>query len=114
MDETPFQLSNSDSVVDLHGAQIIGITSTALTERQKGQATIRFVLKGENAMKEEPFNSVVAWQYEEAKVTLKAPELEPIEGCSLRECNLDIENQSLYIQLYLPISAQQVRHWFNK
>ena len=114
MDEKPIRLSNLDNSVDLVGAQIIGITSTGSTERCKGEATIRFLLKGDSAMKEEPFNSVVAWQYEEAMVTLEAPELESIEGCSVRECNLDVENQALHIQLYVPSPAQQVRHWFIK
>ena len=114
VDEKPIRLSNLDNSVDLVGAQIISITSTGSAERGKGEATIRFLLKGDSAMKEEPFNSVVAWQYEEAMVTLEAPELESIEGCSVRECNLDVENQALYIQLYVPFPAQQVRHWFIK
>ena len=114
MDGLKIGLSNPDNSVDLPGAQIIGIASTAPTERHHGQATIRFQMKGDDAMKEQPFDSIVAWQDEEAKVTLETSELAAIEGCSIRECTLDIANQALYVQLFVPFPAQQVRHWFVK
>ena len=112
MEERKFELSDGKKSVDLVGAQVIGIAPTAPTERSNGEARIRFRLRGENAMGEEPYGSVVAWQYEEAKFALVAPGLESIEGCSVRGCHLDIENRDLYIELFVPFPAQQVRHWF--
>ena len=112
MAEKIYELSDGKNSVDLVGAGIIGIAVAGQTERHKGEATIRFRLRDENALGEEPYGSVVAWQYEDAKFALVAPGLEPIEGCSVRECNLNIENRDLYIQIYVPRPAQQVRHWF--
>lgn len=72
------RLSNSDNSVDLPGAQIIGISSTAQSERQAGEATIRFQLKGDDAMGAQPFDSIVSWQEESAKIALETDELDTI------------------------------------
>ena len=106
------RLSNSDNSVDLPGAQIIGISSTAQSERHSGEAMIRFQLKGDDAMGAQPFDSIIAWQEENANFALETDELAAIEGCLVRECSLDISNRALYIQLFVPVSAQQLRHWF--
>ena len=105
-------LSNSDNAVDLPGAEIISISSTAQSERQAGEATIRFRLNGDNAMGAQPFDSIIVWQEENAKLALETDELDTIEGCLVRECSLDISTRTLYIQLFVPVPAQQLRHWF--
>ena len=101
------------TTVDLPGAQVIGISAVSRTGRGRVQSTIRFQLRDHDAMAIEPFNAVSAWYQEEAAVTLKIDDLEPITACKVRECALDLHNKVLYIHLYLPVSAQQVQHWLT-
>ena len=60
----------------------------------------------------EPFGSVSDWLQEDAMVGLKVDDLELVEDCKVRECNLDISSRTLYIQLFVPFTAQKVRGWF--
>ena len=60
----------------------------------------------------ELFGSVSDWLQEDAMVGLKVDDLELVEDCKVRECNLDISSRTLYIQLFVPFTAQEVRGWF--
>ena len=112
MNQSKIWLSNADETVDLPGAQVIGINATGMSERSRGEAIIRFELKDDNVMGSEPFDSVSAWLAEDSTVCLKVDSLELVEGCKVRECNLNISSRTLYIGLFVPFPAQQVRHWF--
>ena len=127
MERHRFWLSNKDNSVDLPGAQVIGISPTALSERQHGESVIRFRLAGDAAMGAEPYDSVVAWYQEDTKFSLELEEVDAKMGssflelgdagkgeCSVRECDLNIESRTLYISIYVPSPAQQVRHWFSE
>ena len=113
MSESKIWLSNADKTVELPGAREVGITATYGPERSHGRARIRFELKDENALGVEPFGSVSDWLHEEAMVGLKIDDQELIEGCKVRECNLRISNRDLYIELFVPFTAQEVRGWFT-
>ena len=108
------RLSNGDHEVVLTGASLpSGISATASTEKQKGASQVRFVLVGKDAMGHEPFDSLVKWYIEETHLTLLLGDNDPIEGCSLRECSLNMSAQQLYITVYTKFPAQEVRHWFD-
>ena len=112
MNQSKIRLSNADKTVDLPGAQVIGISATAETERRYGRATIRFLLRDKNALGVEPFGSVSDWFEDDAMVDLKIDDLELVKGCKVRECSLNISSGDLYIQLFVPFTAQEVRGWF--
>ena len=112
MNQSKIWLSNADNVVDLPEAQVIGISATTLGDRSHGDATIGFLIRDKNAMGAEPFDSVSAWLAEGAMVCLQVDDLKLVEGCKVRECRLDISDRTLYIGLFVPFPAQQVRHWF--
>ena len=112
MDQSKIWVSNADKTVNLPGAQVIRISATAETERSSGMATIRFQLKGPNALGVEPFGSVSDWFEDGAMVDLKIDDLELVKGCKVRECNLNISSRDLYIELFVPFTAQEVRGWF--
>ena len=112
MDQSKIWVSNADKTVDLPGAEVIGISATAETERRDGRATIRFLLKDQNALGVEPFSAVSDWFEDGAMVDLKIDDLELVKGCKVRECSLSISSGDLYIQLFVPFAAQEVRSWF--
>ena len=112
MNQSKIRLSNADKTVDLPGAQVIGISTTAMSERSHGRATIRFLLKDQNALGVEPFGSVSDWFEDDAMVGLKIDDLELVKGCKVREYHLNISSGDLYIQLFVPFTAQEVRGWF--
>ena len=112
MNQSKIRISNADNTVDLPGARVIGITATGMSERSHGRATVRFQLKDENALGVGPFGSVSDWLQEDAMVGLKVDDLELVEDCKVRECNLDISSRTLSIQLFVPFTAQEVRGWF--
>ena len=100
--------------VPLAGAGLpIGITVAAKTERGKGRSCVRFLLEGDNAMGAEPFNTLILWHEEAETITLLVDDMTPVKDCLLRECNLDMSQRRLYITLYTPYSAQEVRGWFG-
>ena len=105
----------NDNEVTLEGAGLpIGITGTADTEREKGKSTIRFLLEGSYALGKEPFDTLSGWQWEDnTELSLHIGKSEPIGKCSLRECTLDLSKTRLYVQVYTPFRAQEVRHWFD-
>ena len=109
------KLSNREKDVTLEGAGLpIGITTTAMTERGKGASTVRFHLQGSYALGKEPFDTLSAWKWEDNReLTLHIGNGAPIDKCSLRECTLNLHTESLYVQVYTPHQAQQVRHWFS-
>jgi hypothetical protein len=109
------KLSNGDKEVTLEGAGLpIGITGTATTERGKGASTVRFLIKGSDALGKEPLDTLSAWQWEDNReLTLHIGNGAPIDKCSLRECTLDLNAGQLYVGLYTSYPAQEVRHWFN-
>ena len=112
MDQSKIGVSNADKTVDLPGAEVIRISATAETERRNGRATIRFRLKDQNALGVEPFGSVSDWFEDGAMVGLKIDDLALVEGCKIRECNLNVSSRRLHIELFVPFAAQEVRGWF--
>ena len=36
-----------------------------------------------------------------------------VEGCYLRKCNMNLAARELYVQIYTPFPAQEVRGWFG-
>ena len=64
-------------------------------------------------MKAEPFDTLTEWKDEQTIFSLFLNDGPPVERCSLRECSLDLSQQRLYITIYTPYPAQQVRHWFE-
>ena len=108
------RLSNGDDEVILTGAKLpIEVSATASTEKQKGASRVRFMLEGKDAMGHEPFDSLVKWYTEETRLTLLLGDNDPVECCSLRECNLDMSAKRLLVTVYTKFSAQEVRHWFD-
>ena len=69
------------------------------------------MLVGKDAMGHEPYASLSKWDLEETHLTLLLGDNDPVEGCSLRECMLDMSKQRLYITVYTKFPAQEVRHW---
>ena len=112
MNQFKIRLSNADKTVDLPGAQVIGISATAVSEHSHGRATVRFLLKDQNALGVEPFGSVGDWLAEDTMVDLKINDLKLVAGCKIRECNLSISSGDLYIALFVPFTHQEVRGWF--
>lgn len=101
--------------VTLHGAGLpIGITTTATTERDMGRSSVRFVLYGTDAIGEDPYKTLSEWQWEDNRnLALHIGNHDPIDKCSLRECSLDLQQSRLYVEVYTPFPAQEVRHWFD-
>ena len=64
-------------------------------------------------MGREPFDTLSSWHSDHSSVTLEVSDLEKVEGCLLRECSLNLSARRLYVQIYTPFSAQEVRHWFE-
>ena len=112
MNQSKIQISNADRTVDLPGAEVIGISATAVSEQSRGKATIRFLLGDQNALGVEPFSSVSDWRGKGAIVGLKIDDLKLVEGCGVRECSFNVSSGRLYIQLFVPFAAQEVRGWF--
>ena len=111
MNQSKIRLSNADKTVDLPGAEVIGISATAGSERRYGGATIRFLLKDQNALGVEPFGSVSDWFEDGAMVGLKIDDLELVKACKVRECSLNISSPRLHIVLFAPFAAQEIWGW---
>ena len=107
-------LSNNDASINLEVGKPIGITPTATNERAKGKSVIRFQLQGDIVKRTNPFDQLSDWYSSESKLTLKGEDIGTIEECLLRECNLDLSQSRLYVSIYTPFPAQQVRHWFTE
>ena len=60
----------------------------------------------------EPYRSLVGWLEDATPFTLYIDDV-PIKGCYLRECNLNLADRELYVQIYTPFPAQEVRQWFG-
>ena len=99
--------------VDLLRAQLIGISASAKTERDRGESTVRFLVQGDDAMGENPFKTLSPWHYDGVPLTLGMDDLAAVGDCRLRECTLNPSTRSLYVQVYTRFPAQQVRHWLN-
>ena len=106
-------LSDGEKTVTLPDAQIINISSSYISEKQKGESTIRFLLGGESVLTADPFDTVSRWYDESKSITLEVGDLQKVEGCAVRTCSLDLRDKSLYVEIYTPFPVQQVRHWFS-
>ena len=91
----------------------MSVTVTASTERDKGLSVVGFLLEGEEVLEVEPFDSLARWHFESSELTFRSESSGEIEGCSIRECRLDLRHLNLYVGIYTPFPAQQVRHWFG-
>ena len=109
------KLSDEDNEVTLNGAGLpIRITGTATTERDKGASTVRFLIKGPDAIGKDPFDALSAWREEDNRgLYLHIGDSDPIAKCSLRECTLNLNASQLYVGVYTPFPPQEVRHWFE-
>ena len=112
MSDYTIQMSDGEKSVALPGAKVIGVSASAQTERSRGYSTIRFLLEGDEAMGNEPFATLSSWDFDETPVILEVANLPKVEGCSFRECSLDMWARRLYVQIYTPFRAQEVQHWF--
>ena len=74
---------------------------------------MRFLLEGTDAMGAKPFDILVPWYEDETSLSLLVDDNTPVKGCSLRECSMDLSQKRLYVTLYTPFPAQEVRHWFK-
>lgn len=101
-----------DEAVLLPDAKVIGISAVGRNEREHGESTVRFLLSGDAAMGDEPFNTLTEWYVNDESLTLDLGE-SGVRRCGIRECSLDIWNRELYVQLYLNHPAQHVRSWFE-
>ena len=64
-------LSDGEKTVTLPDAQIINISSSYISEKQKGESTIRFLLGGESVLTADPFDTVSRWYDESKSITLE-------------------------------------------
>ena len=113
MADSTIHISNGERSVLLPGVSLPSdISVSGETERQKGRSTVRFVLIEDNMMRAEPYDTLALWFEEDAEVTLLVEGINKVGGCRLRECSLDLERRRMYVEIYTPYSAQEVRHWF--
>ena len=91
----------------------ISVSASAPTENKKGESTVRFLMEGDDAMGSEPFRTLTEWHADATPVSLLIDDLLPVSACLLRECSLSLASRRLSIQVYTPVSAQQLRHWFG-
>ena len=112
--ETPgVELSDGANSVPLKGANAISITASAKTERERGTSTVRFLITGDDARGEEPFNTLTGW-YEDGKaLTLSVKDKNKLDDCSLRESQWDPTNEKLYVTVYTRESAIELRRLFS-
>ena len=103
------QLSDQENHIQLKGARAIGITASAETERNKGRSTARFVMSGEDASGEEPFNTLTRWYEHQEKLTLHIADKSKLGECSLRECTWNPSTGDLYVQVYTQESPVDLR-----
>ena len=114
MKDKGIKISDGKAEALLPANKPIGITPTAKTERDKGASVIRFMLEGDVVKEREPFDQLATWYFEGTELTLQAVASGKVDGCTLRECNLDLSSSRLYVSIYTTFPAQQVRHWFEE
>lgn len=71
------------------------------------------MLEGDAAVRREPFDVLAVWLEQEEPVSLILTDQGVmVDGCLLRECSFDPSARRLYVGLYTPRHALEVRDWF--
>ena len=107
------QLSDQEKHIHLKGASAIGITASAATEKNNGRSTARFIMSGQDASGEEPFNTLTRWYEQQEKLTVHIADKSKLGECSLRECTWNPSAGELYVTIYTKESPADLRKLFS-